>query len=213
MFLWANILNIYIHVESTATFECLRRTMRIACFVRRRFTATVSRMNPTELEAPPTQWVGKDSWSRRGAFSRICPCLEVRSRAFLVPLDRAVRCLWPFQNLCVFVFRDPLENQRLLTYGRDVKAVYSRLPLRQVFPREDLGVFPLPRNSLGKGFRELGWRPWTLESATSLSQGTMWPIPKTHRNLGQRWLFKLEVRRRPKCLHPPRKMPEFQNPP
>ena len=89
------------------------------------------------------------------------------------------------QNRELYESQDPIEIHRPPSWGRDAKAVYSRLVPRQVLPHEDLGVFPLPRNNLGKGFRELGGRPWTLESATSLSQGAMWPIPKTHSNLGR----------------------------
>ena len=81
-------------------------------------------------------------------------------------------------------------------------------------PRWRLGGFPLPRNSLGKGFQKLDGRTSTLvESATSLSQGVMWFIPKTHRNLGQGWLIGLEVRCRPSaCIHRG-KYTTFQDPP
>ena len=69
--------------------------------MRRRFTATVSRLNPIELEGPPTRLVGKDIWSRRDALSRMCPCLEVRSRRFVLPWERELCDVFGRSKTCV----------------------------------------------------------------------------------------------------------------
>ena len=153
--------------------------------------------------------------------------LEIRSKLTVLPREDVCCCLIVLTSR-TSESRDPLEIHSPPLWGRNAKGkcTWSSSLVRTILPvqigRTDswprlpswrLEGFPLPRNSLGKGFRELGGRTWTLESATSLSQGTMWSIPKTHRNLGQGWLFKLEVKCRLKYLHPPRKCTIFQNPP
>ena len=124
-----------------------------------------------------------------------------------------VRTYWRYSLYCVYLTVLPYED--VLT--PDLSARIDSPPswAHQIFPRwRPWRVFPFlgiveKRNSENWAG---GHDPWKGFDFT-FPRDHIWSIPKTHRNLGQGWLFELEVRCRPSiCIHRG-KCTTFQPPP
>ena len=184
-----DILFLITLVESTATFVFPRRTLIIALpcaqveFTDPRWiplTRRTTHICGTECEVDVVTWY---------AF----PYLEIRSRLTVLPRENVI------PN-----YRSDLDKRTILI-SRSARGWSSSLTRTILYrmneqtrpapslPSWRLGGFPLPRNSLGKRFRELGGRPWTLESATLFPKGPCGRrSSRTSRNLGQGWFLVIQ---------------------